>query len=62
MADMRTRIESELEVNTYLQNLRYALEHNARLISRLNEKSTKIEMCDIRISLLLQIYSQMKTL
>ena len=31
MADMRTRIESELEVNTYLQNLRYALEHNAKI-------------------------------
>ena len=31
MADMRTRIESELEVNTYLQNLRYSLEHNAKI-------------------------------
>ena len=31
LADMRTRIESELEVNTYLQNLRYALEHNATM-------------------------------
>ncbi len=31
MLDTRTRIESELEVNTYLQDLRYALEHNAKI-------------------------------
>lgn len=31
MADMRTRIESELEVNSYLQDLRYALSHNAEI-------------------------------
>lgn len=31
MADTRTRIESELEVNSYLQNLRYALSHNATI-------------------------------
>ncbi|MBQ9155257.1 MAG: hypothetical protein IJ137_00585 [Eubacterium sp.] len=32
MADIRTRIGSELEVNSYLQNLRYALNHNAKII------------------------------
>jgi len=31
LLDTRTRIESELEVNTYLQDLRYALEHNAKI-------------------------------
>ena len=31
MADTRTRIESELEVRSYLQDLRYALEHNAKV-------------------------------
>ena len=31
MADTRARIESELEVRSYLQNLRYALEHNAKV-------------------------------
>ena len=31
MADLRTRIESELEVQAYLQNLRYALEHGAKV-------------------------------
>lgn len=31
MADTRTRIESELEVNSYLQDLRYALSHNAKI-------------------------------
>ena len=31
MADTRTRIESELEVRSYLRNLRYALEHNAKV-------------------------------
>ena len=31
MANIRTRIESELEVRSYLQNLRYALEHNAKV-------------------------------
>ena len=29
LADTRTRIESELEVRSYLQDLRYALEHGA---------------------------------
>lgn len=29
MADTRTRIESEFEVKSYLQDLRYALEHGA---------------------------------
>ena len=38
MADMRTRIESELEVNTYLQNLRYALEHNAKIDCQIERK------------------------
>ena len=31
MADTKTRIESELEVRAYLQDLRYALEHNAKV-------------------------------
>ena len=31
MADTRARIESELEVRSYLQNLRYALEHGAKV-------------------------------
>ena len=31
MADTRTRIESEIEVRAYLQNLRYALAHNAKV-------------------------------
>ena len=31
MADTKTRIESEIEVRSYLQNLRYALEHNAKV-------------------------------
>lgn len=31
MADTRTRIESELEVRSYLQDLQYALEHNAKI-------------------------------
>ena len=31
MSDIRTRIESEFEVRSYLQNLRYALEHNAKV-------------------------------
>ncbi len=29
--DVLSRIESELEVNAYLQNLKYALEHNAKV-------------------------------
>ena len=31
MADTRARIETEFEVRSYLQNLRYALEHNAKV-------------------------------
>ena len=31
MSDSTTRIESELEVRTYLQNLKYALEHGATI-------------------------------
>ena len=31
MADTRTRIETELEVRAYLQDLRYALDHNAKV-------------------------------
>ena len=31
MNETRTRIETELEVRTYLQDLRYALEHNAKV-------------------------------
>ncbi len=31
MADTKARIESELEVRSYLQDLRYALEHNAKV-------------------------------
>lgn len=31
MADTRTRIETELEIKSYLKDLRYALDHNATL-------------------------------
>lgn len=31
MSDLNTRIESELEVRSYLHNLRYALEHGAQI-------------------------------
>ena len=31
MADTGTRIESELEVRSYLQNLQYALQHDAKI-------------------------------
>lgn len=31
MADTRTRIETETEVRSYLQNLQYALENNAKI-------------------------------
>lgn len=31
MDDTRTRIESEIEVRSYLQNLRYALDHGAHI-------------------------------
>ena len=31
MAETRTRIESELEVRSYLQDLKYALEHGAKV-------------------------------
>ena len=31
MADTRTRIESEIEVQAYLQDLRYALSHGAQV-------------------------------
>lgn len=31
MSDTRSRIESKLEVNSYLQDLRYALQHNAKI-------------------------------
>lgn len=42
MADTRTRIESQLEVRSYLHNLRYALEHNAKItfqVERLVDKN-----------------------
>ena len=31
MDDLRTRIESETDVRAYLQDLRYALEHDAKI-------------------------------
>ena len=31
MADTRTRIESEIEIQAYLQDLRYALSHGAQV-------------------------------
>ena len=31
MADIRARIESEIEVQAYLQDLRYALNHGAQV-------------------------------
>ena len=31
MVDIRTRVESELEVRSYLQNLQYALQHEAKI-------------------------------
>lgn len=42
MADTKARIESEIEVRSYLQDLRYALEHNAKVtfqIERMVDKN-----------------------
>jgi len=38
MADTRTRIETELEVESYLQKLQYALEHNAKVIFQIDRQ------------------------
>lgn len=38
MADTRTRIETELEVKSYLQNLRYALAHNAKVTFQIERR------------------------
>jgi hypothetical protein len=42
LADTKARIESEIEVRSYLQDLRYALEHNAKVtfqIERMVDKN-----------------------
>lgn len=38
MSDTRTRIETELEVKSYLQNLRYALAHNAKVTFQIERR------------------------
>ena len=38
MTDTRTRIETELEVESYLQKLRYALKHNAKVIFQIERQ------------------------
>ena len=38
MNDLRTRIETETEVRAYLQNLRYALEHNAKIMFQVDRQ------------------------
>lgn len=38
MADTRTRIETKLEVNSYLQDLQYALSHNATITFQAERK------------------------
>lgn len=32
MSDLSTRVESELEVRSYIQNIQYVLEHDAKII------------------------------
>ena len=41
MADKKTRVESELEVKSYLQNLRYALEHDAKVTFQIERQVDK---------------------
>ena len=38
MSDTRTRIETKLEVHAYLQNLRYALEHGAKVTFQIDRR------------------------
>lgn len=38
MTETRTRIETELEVRAYLQDLRYALEHNAKVTFQIERR------------------------
>jgi len=38
LEDTKTRIESELEVNSYLQNLHYALNHNATVTFQIDRQ------------------------
>ena len=38
MADVRTRIESEPEIRAYLQDLRYALEHDAKVTFQIERR------------------------
>ena len=38
MNDLTTRIETETEVRAYLQNLRYALEHNAKIMFQVDRQ------------------------
>ena len=38
MDDLRTRIESETEVRAYLQDLRFALEHDAKITFQVNRQ------------------------
>ena len=38
MSDTRTRIETKLEVQSYLQDLRYALEHGAKVTFQIDRR------------------------
>ena len=60
--DTKERIESELEVKTYLQNLKYALEKVRRLIFRHVDLSIIKEMKNIRTNIRLIYYFQMRIL
>lgn len=58
--EIKTRIESELEVKAYLQNLRFALNNGQRLIFRSKDMWIRTEMKDIQISIQSICYFQMK--
>lgn len=46
LADETSRIESELEVRSYLQNLKYALEHDAQIVfQEVRQVDQQREMC-----------------
>ena len=64
MAETIARIESELDVRAYLQDLKYALEHGAKVTKSRFRKSgwsISIEISGIPIALLLQTCFRMKT-
>ena len=47
----KNRIESKLEVNTYLQKLKYALDHDAQITFQARRLVDKREMKNIPISI-----------